>query len=104
MSGDPAVRVVHADFDAQFNAPIQIELASARQVLKTTSLVDLKKVGERWIPRTFDVRNEVTRDKTRFTVTVAALGVEFTGSVFEPATLGDAIAPPPASARVQLEP
>jgi hypothetical protein len=56
----------------------------------------LKKVGEFWIPKTFDVRDEVTREKTRFDVTAAALGLDFSRSLFEPAQLDDDIRPPAA--------
>lgn len=93
------VSVVRAYFDAQFSAPVQIELGDAQRITKTTSLVDLKKVGEQWIPKSFDVRNELTRDKTRFQVTGVALNLEFPASVFTPAALAQPV-PPPATERI----
>jgi hypothetical protein len=98
------VAVVHAYFDAQFNAPVQIELGDTQRITKTTSLVDLKKIGEQWIPKSFDVRNEVTRDKTRFQVTAVALNLEFPSSVFAPASLAQPVPPPPADRIVRIEP
>ncbi len=95
---------VRAYFDAQFKVPIQIELLGASEVLKTMSLVDLKKVGEQWIPKSFDIRNDVTRDKTRFQVTAAALNLEFPNSVFAPATLDQAVPPPAPDRIVRVEP
>ncbi|WP_158277496.1 outer membrane lipoprotein-sorting protein [Opitutus sp. ER46] len=85
---------VRAYFDAQYSAPMQTEFTDAKRVVKTVSLVDLKKVGEQWIPRSFDIRNEVTRDKTRFVVTAVALRLEFAPLVFEPASLTEAVQPP----------
>lgn len=100
---NPPLKLVHAYFDAQFNAPVQIELVGARQVLKTMSLVDLKKVGEQWIPHSFDLRNEATRDKTRFEVTAVALNVDFADAVFAPASLNETIRPPAADRIIRLE-
>jgi hypothetical protein len=95
---------VRAYFDAQFGVPIQIEHVGAVEVLKTMSLVDLKKVGEQWIPKSFDIRNDQTRDKTRFQVTGAALNLEFPPSVFAPARLDQAVPPPAANRIVRIEP
>lgn len=96
------VTQVRSDFDAQFNAPVQIELLAENQVLKTTSLVDLKKVGEQWIPKSLDIRNELSRDKTRFEVTAVALNLEFAPPVFSPATLTQEIHPPTADRIIRL--
>jgi hypothetical protein len=102
-AGNPPLKLVHADFDAQFNAPVQIELVSSRQVLKTMSLVDLKKIGEQWIPRSFDLRNDLTRDKTRFEVTAVALNLDFADAVFAPAQLTESVRPPAADRIVRLD-
>ena len=93
------VKTIHAYFDAQFNAPVQTELADEKRVVKTTTLVDLKKVGEQWIPKSFDVRNEVSRDKTRFVVAAVALNLEFSAAVFAPASLLENV-PSPAGDRL----
>jgi hypothetical protein len=64
-------------------------------VAKTLSLLELRKVGDRWIPRDLDVRNESTRDKTRLSVTAVAIGISVDPSTFDPSRLGAAAAPPP---------
>jgi len=102
-AGGPGLKLVRAYFDAQFNAPVQIEQVGAQHVLKTMSLVDLKKVGDQWIPRSFDLRNDVSRDKTRFLVTAVALGLDFPPAVFAPSGLNDAVAPPPPARVVSIE-
>lgn len=88
--GFTGVRVL---IDAQFQAMVQAEqLGVADAVEKTIILLDLKKVGEQWLMKSIDVRNTKTRDKTRLTVTSAALGLHFPSGVFTPEALG---APPP---------
>ena len=70
---------VRAYLDTEYAAPVQTELfGPSGRSTKTLSLVDLKKVGERWTVKDVDIRNEVTRDKTRFSVTGIAFG-DFTG-------------------------
>jgi hypothetical protein len=43
-----------------------------------------------------DLRDEETRNKTRFLVTGAAMGLDLPARLFEPATLGETIRPPAA--------
>lgn len=87
-----AVRVF---LDTQYNAMVQTEiLGVGKVVLKTLSLVDLKKVGDQWIPKTFDIRDEKTRNKTRFDVLAAALELDFSRMIFEPAQLSETVRPP----------
>lgn len=99
----PEIRRVRAYFDAQFSAPVQTEVIGQRGTIKTLSLVDLKKVGEDWIPKSFDIRNDVSRDKTKFLVTGAALRLEFPAKVFEPASLTEPLAPPAADRILRIE-
>lgn len=105
------ITAVRAYFDTQFNAIIQTEtLGGNGRLLKTMSLMDLKKVtdpqtkAERYIPKSFDVRNDQTRDKTRFQVTGAALDLELVPAVFEPASLAEPIQSPAAGRIVRIEP
>lgn len=93
-AGHAEVTAVRAYFDTQYGAPVRTELLQGGRVLKTTSLVDLKRVEERWIPKAFDVRNDVTRDKTRFEVTGAALTARFGSGLFVPAALAGNVQPP----------
>ncbi len=101
---NPNLKRVRAYFDAQFNAPLQVDLMAARDVMKTTTLKDLKKVGEEWIPKSFDIRNNLTRDKTRFEVTAAALRLEFAPTVFSPAHLNEDVRAPAADRLVRIAP
>jgi hypothetical protein len=94
----PEMTGVRVLIDTQFQAMVQAELLGPRNaVVKTISLLDLKKVGEQWLVKSIDVRDARTRDKTRFTVTAAAVELEWPAATFEPAALGDeAPAVPPA--------
>ncbi len=101
----PGVSGVRAYLDTQYNVPVQTELIGRDgKVLRTLSLVDLAKVGEQYIPKTVDLRNEATRDKTRFQVTGAALGLEFSSIVFEPAQLTEPVTPPAKDKIVEIAP
>jgi hypothetical protein len=84
----PDVAFVRAYLDTQFNALMQAERLNANgQVLTTFSLGELKKIGEQWIIKSIDLRNEASRDKTRFLVTAVALGLDLSPGIFEPARL-----------------
>jgi len=94
----PGITAVRACLDTQFHAPVQSELLGpSGRLLKTLSLVDLKKVGDQYIVKSVDLRNDETHDKTRFQVTAAALGLEFTGPVLDPARLNEDVARPDAA-------
>lgn len=89
------VAAARAYLDTQFNALMQTELVAANGgILKTFYLVSLKKVGEQYIPRQADYRNELTRDKTRFQVTGAALNLPVPADAFSPASLAEPWSPP----------
>ncbi len=92
----PGITAVRSYFDAQFNVPVKTEVLGAdRRVTKTLSLVDLKKVNGQYIPKSFEVRDENSRNKTRLLVTAAALGLQLPASVFAPAELGGEAPVPP---------
>ena len=94
----PALKAVRVHLDTQFDAPVETELLGANgAVLKTMDVVDLKKVDERWIVKTIDVRDEATRNKTRIAVTAAALGLDYSAALFAPATLAEEVQPPRAA-------
>jgi hypothetical protein len=106
---NPDLGAARAFLDTQYNALMQTELVSAKgRVLKTMTLIDLKKIvdpqkgGEQWIPKSFDLRNETTRDKTRFVVSAAALDQEFPAAVFEPASLSQPARPAPQDRLVRI--
>jgi hypothetical protein len=101
----PEVAAVRAYLDTQFHAPVQTELLDAHgRVSRTLSLVDLKKIGDQYIVKSIDLRNEATRDKTRLQVTAAALGLEFAAKVFEPAGLNEEIASPASGRLTRVAP
>jgi hypothetical protein len=96
---------VRSYFDAQFNAPMQTEwLDRDGKVTRTFSLLDLKKVEGTYLPKAFEVRDEATRDKTRLVVTGAALNLDLSAALFEPAMLGEDFAPPAASRIIPFNP
>ena len=71
--------------DEEFFALIQVEIyAPEEEHVKTLSIVDFKKVEGQWILGQVDVRDEQTRDKTRFDVVDAYLDVEVPDWVFAP--------------------
>ena len=86
---EPGLTGVRVLVDAQFQAAmVQAELLGAKgMAIKTITLLDLKHVGEQWIPKEIDFRNLQTRDKTRFTVTAVALGLKLPVTVFAPDNL-----------------
>ena len=99
------VAAARAYLDTQFNALMQTELIGPTgRVVKTFSLVDLKKVAEQWIPKQADYRNEITRDKTRLQVTGAALNLRLPASVFEPSQLPLPVEPPSSALIVRIDP
>jgi hypothetical protein len=101
----PEVAAVRAYLDTQFNALMQAErLAANGAAITTFSLGELKKIGEQWMLKSIDLRNETTRDKTRFVVTAAALGLEFSSALFAPARLVEDVAPPRADRLVKIDP
>lgn len=73
---------VRVFLDEEFKALLLAEVYDAEKApLKTVSIVDFKKVDGYWILKEVDVRNEKTRDKTRFKVLDAAVGVELPPNV-----------------------
>jgi hypothetical protein len=88
VAAQPALSGVRFHLDAQFNALVQAELIGAGgAVLKTITVLELKRTGDQWVVKTIDVRNDTTRDKTRFRVTAAALGIANARAIFQPSHL-----------------
>lgn len=97
----PDLKGVRFQLDAQFNALVQAELiGDANAVLKTITVLELKRTRDQWVVKTVDVRNDATRNKTRFRVTAAALGISNPRVIFQPAHLPIA---PPEIPREQFE-
>lgn len=84
----PGLTGVRFYLDTQFSALVQAEeIGAEKKPVKTLSVLDLKRTQDQWIVRTIDLRNEVTRDKTRFRITGAALNLALPPIVFAPAHL-----------------
>ena len=84
----PDLSGVRFYLDTQFNALVQAEqLGPDRRPARTMSVLDLKRTQDQWIVRTIDLRDETTRNKTRFHVEAAALNLRLPPVVFQPAHL-----------------
>lgn len=92
---------VRVYLDTQYRQPVQTEhLGPDGKLLKSVTVVDLKKIDEQWIVKSIDFRDEATRNKSRFSVTGAAVGLDFTPGLFDPIALKELIRPPPVE-RIQ---
>ncbi len=101
----PKLAAVRAYLDTEYDRPLQIELIGRDGgVLKTLSPSDFKKVNGHWMQTQFDVRNEVTRDKTRFSLTGVALGLDFGAALLAPDHLAEDAAEPPADRIISVSP
>ena len=93
-TGPAAVRVF---LDTQFGAMTQAEwVGSDGRALKTVTVLDLKKIDEQWVVKSIDLRNHRTRDKTRFSLTAAALGQPMPPATFLPESLAGELPAVPA--------
>ncbi len=101
----PELTGVRVYLDTQFGALVQAQqIGTEERVLKSITVLDLKKVDDQWMVKTIDLRDEATRNKTQFVVTGAALGLDFSGALFDSTALGGAITPPPAERIHRLTP
>lgn len=98
----PELAAMRVYLDPQYHALVQAEqLGENERVLKSMRVVELKKIGERWIVRAVELRDEATRNKTRFVVTAAALGLDFAGGLFDPGNLSTTLQAPTALTRLE---
>lgn len=92
----PELAAVRIYLDTQFQALVQVEqLGADGKPIKSMTLIDLKKVGEQWLVKSIDLRNAVTRDKTRLTFKAAALDLTLPADAFSPEQLGEPLPLPP---------
>ena len=74
---------VRVFLDEEFYALIQAEIYDPKKELaKTVTIVDFKKVADQWILNQVDVRDEATRDKTRFKVVDANMNLDLPDKIF----------------------
>lgn len=101
----PALTGVRLYLDTQYRQPMQSEqIGEGGRVLKSMMVQELKKIGEQYIPQTIDLLDEATHNRTRFSVTGAALGQDFPGSLFAPAALAREATPPAAGSVIRIQP
>lgn len=99
------VKAVRTYLDTQYDALVQSEaMGPAGKVAKTLSLLELRKVGDRWIPKDVEVRNEATRDKTRLSLTAVSVGVAPDPATFDPEQLGASAAPVTSPGLLRINP
>ncbi|HEY0945072.1 MAG TPA: outer membrane lipoprotein-sorting protein [Opitutaceae bacterium] len=101
----PALTGVRVFLDLEFHALVQAEQIGAEgRPLKAMTVLDLKKIGDQWIVKSIDLRDETTRNKTRFSVTGAALNLDFSPTLFSPEELSEPVAPPAAGQISRIAP
>ncbi|CAM2797656.1 hypothetical protein [Rariglobus hedericola] len=101
----PELTGVRVYLDTQFGALVQAQQIGAEErVLKSITVLDLKKIDDQWMVKVIDLRDETTRNKTQFVVTGAAMGLDFSGMLFEASNLAEAVTPPPANRIRRLGP
>lgn len=84
------IGAVRAIIDADFNVILQAEILDPEgRPLKTIKVQSFKKVDGQWIVKRIDLVDETTRDRTRFEVTAAAVGLTLDPRWFEPASLAE---------------
>jgi hypothetical protein len=92
---NPEVQAVRLHLDVNFHALMQaVVLGEGEEPLRKITVLDLKKMGDQWIVKSIDVRDEVTRDKQKFEVTAAALDLDFSPQLFAPSELSHRLASP----------
>lgn len=98
----PDLTAMRVYLDPQYHALVQAEqLGENERVLKSMSVVSVKKIDEQWIVKAVELRDETTRNKTRFVVKAAALGRDFAGGLFEPGNLPTTLTAPSAVTRLE---
>lgn len=82
------VRAVKIALDTSYNFLLKSEIINQNgEIQKTLKLNSFKKVQGEYIIKEADLVNELTRDKTRFEVNSAALGLNIDGEFFDPQNL-----------------
>lgn len=94
-SGALGLTGVRVCLDTQYGALVRAEILGAEgKVMRTLSLSELKKVSEQWIVKTLEVRDETLHAKTRLAFNAAALNLDLSPSLFDPANLVESVAAP----------
>lgn len=95
---NPNMEAVRVAIDAKFKVLIKAEILGPRkQTLKTFKIISLKKIQNQVIIKRIDFLDEITRKKTRFTVTGANLYLNINDTFFSPETLLEETLPRPSN-------
>ena len=91
----PEITGVRLHLDIKFHALMQaVVLGAEQEALRKLTVLDLKKLGDQWMVKSIEVRDEVTRDKVKFEVTGAALGLDFSPQLFAAEELSQSLETP----------
>lgn len=91
----PELAAMRVYLDPQYHALMQAEqIGENERVLKSMRVVELKKIGDQWMVKAIELRDETTRNKTRFVVTSAGLKRDFSNALFEPGNLSGSFRAP----------
>jgi Outer membrane lipoprotein-sorting protein len=91
----PDLAALRVYLDPNYHALVQAEqIGLGGRILKSFRVVSLAKIEDVWLPKSFEIRDETTRDKTRLVITSAALKRDFSSALFAPAALAESIQPP----------
>lgn len=97
----PELSAVRVYLDPNYHALVQAELlGSDGRVIKSMRMVELRKLEDVWVVRAVEIRDEITRDKTRFVAIAGGVKRNFSPVLFEPGHLPGNITPPPALVRL----
>jgi hypothetical protein len=81
----PELTAIRFHLDRTYHAILLAEhIGKDGAVMKTFGLVGLKRVGERYTMKAVEIRDEMTRRKTRLTVTEARIGDPLPAMMFKP--------------------
>jgi hypothetical protein len=101
-AAQPDLAGVRIHLDDQFNALLQVtRLDADEQPAQTLTVLNLRRLDDQYIISVVELRDERTRDKTRFVVNEARVGLDFSPAIFSPAALSRAIPPPANLQRVR---
>ena len=90
--------------DESFNALLKAEYVTADDlVIKSLRLIDIKKVDDVWLPKTFDFLDEESRDKTRLRIREAAVHLDFSDHPFGRGVIPESVPEIPLSRYKELK-
>jgi len=93
----PNVRIA---LSREFNHPVQSEFLKENIAQKTVSLSSVKKVGDYWIMKDVEIKDNISKDKDKMIVVAANLEDILDKKLFTPENLGKAIEQKPVLERI----